>query len=188
MTNLEQIEKLARLGMQQAGIAKFFGLSVNMFKTDEEVKDAYNRGLEARRKTISGQVEYLAELGFNQEQVAGSIGLDRTVVSRDRYHEEFKRGHFVMKTRLRSELFNVAMSENITNAKERMLEFLAKNQLGMSDRVAHVKEYDYNKIYADLRKVAENNPTVIDDFLEHIQSGGDPEAFLSNGAMTKAEA
>ncbi len=66
-----------------------------------------------------------------------------------------------------------------------MLEFLAKNLLGWSDRVTQVKEYDYNKINADLRKVAEKDPAIIDRFLDHIQEGGDPNAFF-NGITAEA--
>ncbi len=188
MDKLEQIERLARAGLDQKEIYQFLGVPGSTFHAHKDWLAACNKGMEKWRKTIAGKVEHLAELGFSQTQIAESVGHRKQILQRGRYTENYQRGHHRMKEKLRSEMIKISNEEKTSMPKVRMLEFLAKNLLGWSDRVTQVKEYDYNAIYANLRKAAEKNPAVIDQFMEHIQEGGDPEIFLNNGAIAKAEA
>ncbi len=187
MDKLEQIEKLACTGLDQKEIYRFLDVPRSTFHEHKDWVEAYNKGLEKRRKTIAGKVEYLAELGFSQTQIAESLGHRKQIVIRGRYRENWVRGHHRMKENLRSEMYKICTEEKTTMPKVRMLEFLAKNLFGWSDRVTQVKEYDYNAIYANLRKAAEKNPKVIDQFQEYILEGGDPNGFF-NSEMVKAEA
>ncbi len=185
MDKLEQIKKLARAGLVQKEICQFFGIPESTFYTKKDWVEAYNVGLAKRRKSMTGKVEHLAELGFSQTQIAESLGHRKQILQRGRYRESWVRGHHRLKENLRSEMYKICMEEKTTMPKVRMLEFLAKNLLGWSDRVTQVKEYDYNKINADLRKAAEKDPAIIDRFLDHIQEGGDPNAFF-NGITAEA--
>ncbi len=66
MDKLEQIEKLARAGLTQKEASAFMGVTLSAFHQRETWLAAFHKGLEARRKTMVGKVEHLAELGFSQ--------------------------------------------------------------------------------------------------------------------------
>ena len=185
MDKLEQIEKLARAGLVQKEICEFFNIHLGVFHKHETWVKAYHKGLDKRLKTIAGTVEHLAEVGFSQAQIAEHIGHTKRIFQRGRYRENYLRGHHRMKDRLRSEMFKICVEDKTSMPKVRMLEFVSKNVLGWSDRMTQVKELDYNAIYANLRKAAEKDPAIIDQFQEYILEGGDPNAFF-NGITAEA--
>lgn len=185
MDKLKQIEKLAHTGFTQEDIVKFLGMGVNDFHYKQPCIKAFNKGIDKRQEDVAAKVEKLAEVGFSQVQIAEHIGHRKQILQRGRYRENYLRGHHRMKERLRSEMLKICFDEKTSMPKVRMLEFVSKNVLGWSDRVTQVKEYDYNRIYADLKKAAEKDPAVIDQFQQHIQGGGDPYAFF-NGEAAEA--
>ncbi len=169
----QQIIKLASIGLRIKDLEKFFSMSATIIT--EKYGLAYKKGRQLWVGTTAGRVEEMASLGMSQEGVAQALNISPGVLVAQ-YRTEYDRGANGLRLRLRSEQVNVALGSSPSKAT--MLIFLGKNYLGQRDKFEVVQTYDLDQIDHQLEIASKTNPAVIDQFIAHVEGGGNPMEFL----------
>ena len=170
-----QVIKLASMGLILKDIAEFFSVSLTFIHENHETE--YKKGRALWEGTKAGKVEQYASLGMSQEAVANALGIASGVMVRD-FGQYYDRGAVGLRLRLRAEQVRVALADG--NPKQAtMLIFLGKNYLGQKDKFEVVQTYDMDQIERVLEIAAKTDPAVVDQFIAHIDSNGNPMEFIN---------
>ncbi len=170
-----QIIKLASMGLRIKELAEFFSVSETYLYENHEKQ--YKKGRELWEGTKAGKVEQYASLGMSQEAVSSALGIASGVMVRD-FGKYYDRGAVGLRLRLRAEQVRVALADG--NPKQAtMLIFLGKNYLGQKDKFEVVQTYDMDQIERVLEIAAKTDPAVVDQFIAHIDSNGNPMEFIN---------